>query len=269
MECVHAVSAVRRMRGRTQSWLVSADDGHDYVVKFRDNPEGRRTLINEWVGTRLLQYLHIPCAPPAVVHFTSEFFLQFPDVVLLTADGPVRPATGVHFGSRYAGAADTAVFYFIPDKLLPNVLNIQDFVRVLAFDAWAGNADARQCVFVRNRTHDPAISSEQCRRHFVAIMIDHGCICDGASWTFVGRPGGGLYFRPAIYDSLNSDVFDRTIEHVAGIRRSVIDTAVAEMPCAWIEPDHDALDTLIETLMRRQQCARRLAYDSRALASLS
>jgi hypothetical protein len=41
---------VRKMRGGAQAHLIEADDGHFYVVKFRNNPQGRRILVNEWFG---------------------------------------------------------------------------------------------------------------------------------------------------------------------------------------------------------------------------
>ncbi len=42
-----AVRHVRKMRGGAQAHLLEADDGHWYVVKFRNNPQHRRILVNE------------------------------------------------------------------------------------------------------------------------------------------------------------------------------------------------------------------------------
>jgi hypothetical protein len=259
---VHAVRPIGQMRGRTGSLLVAADDGSHYVVKFRENPDGPRVLVNEWITARLLQHLRISCASPAVVEFTPDFCRNFP-VVLHTRCGPVRPAPGVHFGSRYAGILnDTAVYDFVPDTLLSRVVNVEDFGRVLPFDLWAGQADARQCVFVRVRVLDnhPAVAASNRTSGFLAIMIDHASVFSGPRWRFMDKAGCGTYFRPQIYTSVTSQVLETAIDDIGRIGRSVIDRAVAEMPVAWIEHDRSALDALIERLMRRQNRVRNLTY---------
>src|SRR5512146_3017957 len=98
-----AVRHVRRMRGGAQAHLLEADDGHWYVVKFRNNPQHRRVLVNELISSALLDYLQIAAPPSALIHVTSEFLLANPDVYLSlgTARIPVEP--GWHFGSRYPG----------------------------------------------------------------------------------------------------------------------------------------------------------------------
>ena len=38
------------MRGGAQSHLIEADDGRFYIVKFQNNPQHRRILVNEWIA---------------------------------------------------------------------------------------------------------------------------------------------------------------------------------------------------------------------------
>ncbi len=42
-----ATEQIRRMRGGAQSHLMRCSDGHYYVVKFQNNPQHRRILVNE------------------------------------------------------------------------------------------------------------------------------------------------------------------------------------------------------------------------------
>ena len=42
-----ALRFVRKMRGGAQAHLIEAHDGNYYVVKFRNNPQHRRILVNE------------------------------------------------------------------------------------------------------------------------------------------------------------------------------------------------------------------------------
>ncbi len=47
---VRALEQIRRMRGGAQSHLMRCDDSHYYVVKFQNNPQHRRVLVNELLG---------------------------------------------------------------------------------------------------------------------------------------------------------------------------------------------------------------------------
>src|SRR4030081_3163298 len=57
-----AVQHVKRMRGGAQSHLMRCDDGHYYVVKFRNNPQHERVLANEFLATRLAERGGLPVA---------------------------------------------------------------------------------------------------------------------------------------------------------------------------------------------------------------
>ncbi len=45
-----ATDYIRAMRGGAQSHMLTANDGHAYVVKFANNPQSLRVLVNEWLG---------------------------------------------------------------------------------------------------------------------------------------------------------------------------------------------------------------------------
>jgi len=123
------------MRGETRSYLIEADDGLAYVVKHANNPQGgRRVLVNEFIGSILLAQLGVATPDRALVDIDSDFVSNI---------GPLP--TGLHFGSRYPGdPGRTAVYDFLPDALLPQVVNLEDFRAVLVFDKWTANADGRQ-----------------------------------------------------------------------------------------------------------------------------
>jgi hypothetical protein len=54
---VDARRLIRKMRGGAQTHLVEAGDGNFYVVKFLNNPQHRRILVNELIGSVFLRYL--------------------------------------------------------------------------------------------------------------------------------------------------------------------------------------------------------------------
>src|SRR6266704_2145450 len=63
-QMVRAVEHIRRMRGGAQAHLLRCSDGGYYVVKFQNNPQHRRVLVNELLGTKLAARLAIRLALP-------------------------------------------------------------------------------------------------------------------------------------------------------------------------------------------------------------
>src|SRR5437762_4139960 len=101
-----AVRHVRKMRGGAQAHLLEADDGHYYVVKFRNNPQHRRILINELIAAALLDYLKLAAPETALLQVTPEFLAANPDVHLTLGARRIDVEPGCHFGSRYPGDPD-------------------------------------------------------------------------------------------------------------------------------------------------------------------
>jgi hypothetical protein len=259
---------VRKMRGGAQAHLIEADDGHFYVVKFRNNPQGRRILVNEWLGGVLLRYLGIACPEPAIIDFPHEFLEGAADLNIQLGSTRLKPEPGWHFGSRYPGHPDRiAVYDFVPDTLLDRVENSNEFPGILCFDKWAGNADARQCVFLRARVQEyaPAVRAHPLRVGFVALMIDHGYLFNGPHWDFVDSASTGMYFRTVVYRNIRGfDDFQPWLDRILSFPEEVIDDALRQLPPEWAADDTDALCSLLERLLQRRgripdlllECAR-------------
>jgi hypothetical protein len=266
---VNATRFLRKMRGGAQAHLLATDapgPAPFYVTKFTTNPQHRRVLINEWLGAHLLSALGIATPRVAVVTLSAPFLAATPDIYLETgsARSPVPP--GWHLGSQFPGDPLTeAVYDYLPDSLLPSVANRPDFLGVLAFDKWCGNADARQAIFLRRRLRDwlPNHDSSSPRKGFIAQMIDHGYLFDGPNWCYRDAPLQGFYPRPAIYDSVRSlDDFEPWLSRVRHCPESAIDDALRSLPPGWIEGDDDALSALLEQLLRRRARVPDLLLDA-------
>jgi hypothetical protein len=247
-----AVRHIRKMRGGAQSHLLQADDGNWYVVKFRNNPQHRRILINELIASALLEYLHITAPETALVRITQDFLREHTDVHLTLGARRVEVETGWHFGSRYPGDPErTAIYDFLPDALLPQVANLFEFRAVLVFDQWTGNADGRQSVFYRANVAQPGYPGK--RSGFVACMIDHGFVFNGPHWDFVDSPLQGLYARRLVYDDVRSiDDFQPWLDLVVHFPEEVIDRALKRVPVEWMEGEEEELEKVLEALMRRR-----------------
>ena len=79
---VDARRLIRKMRGGAQAHLIEAVDGHCYVVKFLNNPQHRRILVNEWIASVFLRYLGISTPETVVIRVTQAFLDENPEVYL-------------------------------------------------------------------------------------------------------------------------------------------------------------------------------------------
>ena len=68
---ISAVEQIRRMRGGAQSHLMRCSDGNYYVVKFQNNPQHKRVLVNEFLGTRLAAIMGLPTTPGVIVEVSQ------------------------------------------------------------------------------------------------------------------------------------------------------------------------------------------------------
>jgi len=256
------------MRGGAQAHLLECDDGCFYVVKFLNNPQHRRILINEHISSSFLQFLDISVPKTAVVNTSREFLAENPDIYLQLGHRrqPIEP--GWHFGSCYPGdPARVTVYDFLPDVLLDKVENLKEFFGVLAFDKWMGNADARQAIFFRARLKPilkpgspviagpaPRLSANPARMGFVAEMMDHGYVFDGPGWSFTDAPLQGLYFRPQVYRQVRSyDDFQPWLDRIMHFPEALVDQALKQIPSQWLAGDHAELERLLTKLLLRSK----------------
>jgi hypothetical protein len=249
------------MRGGSQTHLLRASDGHHYVVKLTSNPQGIRTLINEWVSRRILDYLKIPCPEVEIIEIPQSLIDENPKLGILRGQQLQPAPPGWHFASRYPGdPAVLAVYDVLPDIQLATCRNIHHFPAILAFDKWVANADSRQCVFYRARlaevlpSEDKFPEPESVQRGLVASMIDHGYCFNGAYWDFPDAPGYGMYYRAEVYRKVRgwSD-FEPWLERIRAFPSSILDKALHEIPRAWLDPSHhDELTATFDKLIQRR-----------------
>ncbi len=248
---------IRKMRGGAQAHLLECDDGHYYVVKFRNNPQHRRVLVNEWIASVFLNYLQISTPEIAMVNLSAEFVAGNSDLHIQLGSRRQAVDPGWHFGSRYPGDPTKVMVYdFIPDSLLDTVANRNEFLGALVFDKWIGNADARQSIFFRARLRQwsPQWGEQPQKLGFVAHMMDHGYVFDGPHWTFTDSPLQGLYFRPSVYSKVASfDDFHPWLDRVIHFPEEVVDQAQKQIPPEWLEGDEALLETLLGKLMTRRK----------------
>jgi hypothetical protein len=254
-----AVEHVRRMRGGAQSHLMrcAAKDKQDayYVVKFQNNPQGMRILANELLGTRLAARMGIPAPGAEVIEVREELIAHTEDLVIQLGRGRSPCKSGLQFGSRYPGSpADIAVHDFLPDEQLRGVTNLADFCGMLAFDKWTCNTNGRQAIFFRAAGES----------RYQAQMIDQGFCFNAGEWNFPDAPLRGLYPRHRVYEPVHGiESFEPWIARIeTRMTEAVLEEIAGEIPPEWYAFDPDALEKMLEQLLRRRRIVRELVISA-------
>lgn len=250
-----AVQHLRRMRGGSQSHLLQASDGACYVTKFQNNPQHVRVLANEMFATNLGQWLGLPMPRVGVIDVSNWLIEQTNDLRVEVARAVVPCSSGKQLASLYAGdKIEATVFDYLPDAALENVVNLQDFSRVLVLDKWTCNSDGRQAIFKRH-TRNQA---------YTALFIDQGFCFNAGEWTFPDSPLRGVYARPRVYESVTGwEAFEPALTRAEQIDISELSRFAAHIPEEWYEHDVDGLHRLIDALYRRRSIIRGLISDFR------
>jgi len=225
--------------------MVETDDGY-FVVKWLENPQHRRILINEALCSELLTRIGIATPRWARIHVDARFLGDYPQahIELHRGRGEIRP--GWHFGSRVPVSPELgAVYDFLPQGVIDRVRNRADFLKALVFDLWTDNRDGRQAIF-----HRPA------NYGFRAEMIDHGHSLgfDGVTWCLghsAARPAwlglAGLYCSPQA-----ERVYERSIRSIRRVTIADLKGSLEKVPREWICGDEAVLHSLFDTLTRRE-----------------
>ncbi len=268
----HALEQIRRMRGGAQSHLMRCSDGYYYVVKFQNNPQHRRILVNELLGTRLASRLGLPTTPAAIIEVSEELIRLTPELAM---EHPRR------------------------------VENLQDFAGMLVFDKWTCNTNGRQTLFVSGKcaAGEPAGGESNRGSHgggsavatetrsgsatraagirssgkmqpggsagaagdgysqgespgagYRTFMIDQGFCFSAGDWEFPDAPLRGLYSRSRVYGGITGmESFGRWLERLEyGITKAVLDELSHDIPPEWYADDYDQLLKLLGQLFRRR-----------------
>jgi HipA-like protein len=265
---------IRRMRGGAQAHLMRCSDGNYYVVKFQNNPQHRRILVNELLGTRLAGRLGLPTAPVSVVEVPEELIRLTPELCVETPRTRIPCLAGLQFASRFPGDPRRATLHdFLPDEKLPEVENLDDFAGMLVFDKWTCNTNGRQTVFFESPRRPagstpgspPAERGEAPSPVYHTVMIDQGFCFNAGEWNFPDAPLRGLYARNRVYQGvIGMQSFAPWLERLEKqISERVLAELAEEVPPAWYEDDYDALLRLLEQAFRRRARVAELLISAR------
>ena len=158
---INPVAYQKKLEGKSNSHLITFNDGKEYVVKFFQLGF-EKTLPNEWIGYCFARYLGLPVPFGRLVEIPQEFTLQVPELVDVHQ-------TQFQFASMY-----------IPDCLnghqvsnVPNISNRQSLAGIILLDYWLCN---------RDRTRKNILLYEAESGNYQLWMIDQAEIFGRYNW---------------------------------------------------------------------------------------
>jgi len=221
-----------RVFERSSSLAAHVDtDAGEFVVKVRNNPEGPRVLINEWVGTSLARVLDVPTPEFAIVDVPSSIELPLRASLI----GEAGPA----FGSRFERAQPWA-----GESSLQGIANPEAISRIVVLDTWARNFD-RYSVGrdrrVRQNRRNLLLSAEGAPAgRFLLKAIDQGHCFGGASWRArhlrsieAVRDSRSYGLFPEFVGHLNAAAVEATLAAAAKTSREEIRKFLGQVPPEW------------------------------------
>lgn len=207
-------------------------------------------LANELLATRLALSLGLPMADVQIIEVPKPLINESPDLCIEIAGRSVQCASGLQLGSRYAAELGRdSVLESLPQTMFSRVVNRLDFVKILAFDKWAGNCDGRQAVFTKRPQE----------RRYRATFIDQGYCFNAAEWSFPDLALLGTYPNHHLYHEVRGwEFFEPTLSQIEAIEYEDLWRCAAQIPHDWIEYDGEGLFLLIEALYARRFMVRDL-----------
>ena len=247
---VLAVQQIRRMRGGAQGHLMLGADGNAYVVKFQNNPQHLRVLVNELMATKLAAAIGLTAPACDVVEVTDWLVDNTAELDLDLGSRRERCMAGHCFGSRLVGGLMPGhLLDYLPEEQLTEVRNLEEFAGILALDKWTCNTNGRQAVFSR----------KQREKKYTATFIDYGYCFNAGEWVFRDSPLRGVYGRNAVYRSVTGwDNFDPWLSRLETLKPETIWAIAETVPPEWYEGDAAALEAVVEQLVVRRARVREL-----------
>jgi hypothetical protein len=245
-----AIQHVKRMRGGAQGHLMRCDDGHYYVVKFRNNPQHERVLANEFLATRLAERVGLPVPAAEVVEVSSWLVEHTPELTIVLGANVIQVETGLQFGSRFVvSPVEGQVFDYLPPEMLDRVRNLETFAGILALDKWTCNADGRQAAFWRKLRE----------RKYSAAFIDQGYCFNAGEWTFPDFPLRGVYPRNEVYAAVSGWAsFEPWLSRIEELEEDWVWEVAQTIPPSWYGSSWDELEALVLRLIERKAIVREL-----------
>jgi len=230
--------------------MLTANDGHAYVVKVANNPQSLRVLANEWLACSMGRAIGLTIPEPAILYVPPKLVESSQSLVIQLSSSTLKCSHGMAFGSRFISEGE--VFDYLPESVLPHVENAEEFAGVLALDQWLCNCDGRQAVFCRPKS----------KRKFRAHFIDFGYCFNAGELNFPDSPLRGIYAKREVYRNVTGwHSFEPWLSRIENFSRLQLGAIAEDVPPEWI--DSDLINDLVDRIDSRRNRVRELIAEVR------
>ena len=227
------------------------DDHNLWIVKFKNNPQHLKVLVNELMATQIADALGLSVPVSGIVDVSQSVIEANPQLYMDHGPkGRELCLSGLQFGSQFAGGmiSRQLVEYLANEQLL-NALNLDQFAGILAFDKWTGNSDARQVVY---RDCAP-------ERGYSAVFIDQGSCFNLDEWAFRDAPLKGVFAQNVAYSAVSGwDSFEPWLTRIEEFSPQALWEIAQSVPSEWYGEKRCELDQLVGKLLSRRCRVREL-----------
>jgi hypothetical protein len=244
-------------RGGSRSQLMACEDASgmvEYVVKFRENPQGVRVLVNELVAGSCAGLLAMPCPEVALVEVTDDLINAEPNLAQFVGRA-VSP--GMHYGIKYVRNA----YRKPPPGYVAKIANPADIASVIAFDAWTLNSDRN------NEGNYLILNPDFAPRRIYYATIDHGHCFGQPNWdeTIVSKIDDvNLNFPPELAAAVTGGApFEEILRAIEAVTEADISAIIGAIPSSWDCPQGHR-DALRRFLCGRAKKVRQVIDNNKA-----
>jgi hypothetical protein len=251
---IKAIQHIRPMNGGSKAHMCKCSDGYIYIVKFQNNPQGNRTLVNDLLGALLARYMGLPVPEAAIVEVTEDLKPGKRDRMLRYDPGTELGQLGKCFGSKYlmprtpgSHRSNSIEPGDLNRGYLSKLGNLKDFVGMLVFDQWTCNTDPRQVIFTRDGDNPDRV-----------VMIDFGYCFHACNWRFPDSPLRGVLGEWFVYNAIvGMETFEPWLQVLENdLEEDVLTYFASLIPPIWYDFDSVALRTLLTALNERRKVVR-------------
>jgi hypothetical protein len=250
MRIVKAVRPLNQVRnGVTKPYFVQCSDNETYVVKFQQNPEGKRVLANEYVASKMASLLSLPVPDPALIEVDDQFVRDHGSEISEHVGSPLQ--SGLHFGTVKLKKS----VQITDSRMIGRALNRDIVPDLLVFDQLICNKDrdsnGGNLLFDLNKME--------------IVVLDHTHAFDlGAIWretdlkmrigqSFELFDSSGYVYRKLVAYVEGNNPFHPILAKIAGMTNSDLWNIINTVPEEWelsMPEKHALIDYLIDRQTR-------------------
>jgi hypothetical protein len=222
-------------QGSSGAQYMASDDGTQYVVKFKENGQGLRVLVNELVANAIALHLDLPCPKGVIAEISDE--------LIKIANIPPIQGRAVSSGCHFATKRIMNPYSNPPTQLIGQASNRNTYPGIVLFDILTFNSN-------RNNAGNYIVVNAGANIEF--YIIDHGHCFGNPNWDVSLVQKIGTWNSQNLMNEIaecitGNDPFRIYIQKIRSISDDFINKIIDEVPAEWqlLQSEKEALRSFL------------------------